>query len=172
MLLILFFTLEGCWLSLSDGFYDFFFIFILSIYPLGIRVDKRKNSKYDPNYPKIDPIHHFNHMILFHFLLILVFDRVESIGYLIKWNEWIVTFTKLADMDHWENWKIKSIHPTSIIYLNMGFDDQLIGWYFWYFRMKALLFIMWLFILQDGEMNIWRLFYFYWEKEQKWMFKT
>jgi len=39
-----------------------------------------------------------------------------------------MTFKTLAKMDHWKNWKRKSIHPTSI--LEIRFDDQLIGWYF------------------------------------------
>jgi len=37
-------------------------------------------------------------------------------------------------MDHWENWKRKSIHPTSI--LEIGFDDQLIGLALQYFKEK------------------------------------
>jgi len=66
------------------------------------------------------PIHHFNHRILFHFCW---FYRVESIGYLIKWRtlKWMKTLKTLAKMGHWESWKIKSIHPTSI--LEMRFDD-------------------------------------------------
>ena len=91
-------------------------------------------------------IHHPN-MILFIFCVIFE-SRVESIGYLIKWQrnlKWKMTFKTLAKMDHWKNWKRKSIHPTSI--LEMGFDDQLIGLYFWYFRVKELLFILWFLLL-------------------------
>ena len=82
---------------------------------------------------------------------------------------WVMTFETLVGMDHWKNWRRKSILPTSI--RKMRFDDQLIGWYLWYFRMKTLLFIMWLLIFLIGEMINWRLFCFYWEKEQKWMLK-
>ena len=73
--------------------------FFLSIYPLVIRVDKKKELKIWPQLSQDWPIHHFNHMILFHFCWFW-FDRVESIGYLIKW---IMTFKTLAKMDHWEN---------------------------------------------------------------------
>jgi len=144
--------------------------FSTRILSLVIRVDKRKNSKYDPNYPKIDPFIIFNPWLFIHFCSFWV-DRVESFGYLIKWKniKWMMTLKTLAKKDHWENWKRKSIHPTSI--LEMRFDDQLIGWYFWYFRMNGLLFILCFIILQIGEMNNWRLFCFCWEKEQKWMLK-
>jgi len=65
----MFFTLEGCWLPLSDRFYDFlfFFISILFIYPLVIRVDKKKELKIWPQLSQDWPIHYFNNMILFHF---------------------------------------------------------------------------------------------------------
>ena len=130
----MFFTLEGCWLSLSDRFYDFFFIFFVLIYPLVIRVDKKKELKLWPQLSQDWPIHHFNHMILFHFFVDFGGDRVESIEYLIKWKKWMMTLKPLANKDHWENWKIKSIHPTSILGLLLFmFDDQLIGWYFLYF---------------------------------------
>ena len=109
-------------------FMIFGFIFIFSIYPLVIRVDKKERTQnYDPNYPN------FGLFIIlttwFYFIFVdFGVDRVESIGYLIKWKKWMMTLEPLADMDHWENWKIKSIHPTSI--LEIRFDDQLIVWYF------------------------------------------
>jgi len=146
---------------------------LLSFFPLFVNeMDgwwNEWNQIYDPNYPKID-LFIILKWFLFHFCWFW-FDRVESIGYLIRWQtlKWVVTFGTLADMDHWESWKKKSIHPTSI--LEMRYDDQLIWWYFWYFRKKALLFIMWFIFLRIGEMNYWRLFYFCWKKEQKWMFK-
>jgi len=130
---------------------------------------KERTQNMTPTIPRLTPFIILTTWFYFIFVDFGVY-RVESIGYLIKWNEWMKTLKPLANKDHWENWKIKSIHPTSI--LDLRFDDQLIGWYFWYFRVNGLLFIMRFIILQIGEMINWRLFYFYWQKEQKWMFKT